>query len=141
MTELKLTIHIPELETLAKAIGALAGTPVKEPSSTPIIPAETPTLAPAMPPVTVSVAAPVSAPVAPPAAPIAPTAPVAPVSAPSYTIDQIAKAGAELIGQNKEKIPQLTGLLAQYGVPSIQALRPEQLGPFATALRGLGAAI
>lgn len=135
MTELKLTIHIPELETLAKAIGALAGTPVKEPSSTPIIPAETPTIAPAMPPVTVS------APVAPPVAPIAPTAPVAPVSAPSYTIDQIAKAGAELIGQNKEKIPQLTGLLAQYGVPSIQALRPEQLGPFATALRGLGAAI
>ena len=132
MTELKLTIHIPELETLAKAIGALAGTPVKEPSSTPIIPAETPTIAPAMPPVTVS------APVAPP---VAPAAPIAPVSAPSYTIDQIAKAGAELISQNKEKIPQLTGLLAQYGVPSIQALRPEQLGPFATALRGLGAAI
>lgn len=130
MTELKLTIHIPELETLAKAIDALAGTPAKE-----AVPAIQP---PAMPPVTASVAAPVSAPVAPPAAPIAPTAPV---SAPSYTIDQIAKAGAELIGLHPEKMPQLTGLLAQYGVPSIQALRPEQLGPFATALRGLGAAI
>ena len=140
MTELKLTIHIPELETLAKAIGALAGTPVKEAAPAPIS-TVTPTTAPVMPPVTVTATTPVSAPVTPPVAPIAPAAPVAPVSAPSYTIDQIAKAGAELIGQNKEKIPQLTGLLAQYGVPSIQALRPEQLGPFATALRGLGAAI
>ena len=130
LSDLTLTIHIPELETLAKAIDALAGTPAKE-----AVPAIQP---PAMPPVTASVAAPVSAPVAPPAAPIAPTAPV---SAPSYTIDQIAKAGAELIGLHPEKMPQLTGLLAQYGVPSIQALRPEQLGPFATALRGLGAAI
>ncbi len=141
MTELKLTIHIPELETLAKAIGALAGAPEKETTPAPGMPAGVPISAPAMPPVTAPAAAPVSAPVTPPVAPIAPAAPVAPISAPSYTIDQIAKAGAELIGQHPEKMPQLTGLLAQYGVPSIQALRPEQLGPFATALRGLGAAI
>lgn len=130
MTELKLTIHIPELETLAKAIDALAGAPAKE-----AVPAIQP---PAMPHVTTPTSAPVSAPIAPPVAPIAPTAPV---SAPSYTIDQIAKAGAELIGQHPDKMPQLTGLLAQYGIPSIQSLRPEQLGPFATALRGLGAAV
>ena len=130
MTELKLTIHIPELEALAKAIDALAGAPAKE-----AVPAIQP---PAMPHVTTPTSAPVSAPIAPPVAPIAPTAPV---SAPSYTIDQIAKAGAELIGQHPDKMPQLTGLLAQYGIPSIQSLRPEQLGPFATALRGLGAAV
>lgn len=87
MNELKLTIHIPELETLAKAIDALAGAPAKEATSTPRIQTEVPAAAPAMPPVTASVAAPVSAPVAPPATPIAPAAPVAPVSAPSYTID------------------------------------------------------
>lgn len=133
MTELNLTIHIPELDALAKAIDALAGTPAKE-----AVPAIQPT---AMPTIAAPAATPVSAPVTPPVAPTAPVAPVAPVSAPSYTIDQIAKAGAELISQHKEKIPQLTGLLAQYGVPSIQALRPEQLGPFATALRGLGAAV
>lgn len=134
MTELKLTIHIPELETLAKAIDALAGTPAKE--AVPTI--QPPATLPVTVPVTVPASVPVSAPVAPPAAPIAPTAPV---SAPSYTIDQIAKAGAELIRLHPEKMPQLTGLLAQYGVPSIQALRPEQLGPFATALRGLGATV
>lgn len=135
MTELNLTIHIPELDALAKALdglsAALAGRTVS---------AEKPSIqsSPATLPVTVPASVPVSAPVAPPAAPIAPTAPV---SAPSYTIDQIAKAGAELIGQHPGKMPQLTGLLAQYGVPSIQALRPEQLGPFATALRGLGATV
>lgn len=141
MTELKLTIRIPELETLAKAIGTLAGAPAKETTTAPGVPTEVPISAPAMPPITAPAAVPVSAPVTPPAAPVAPTAPVAPVSAPSYTIDQIAKAGAEFIGQNPEKRLQLTGLLAQYGVQSIQMLRPEQLGPFATALRGLGAEI
>lgn len=130
MTELKLTIHIPELETLAKAIDALAGTPAKE-----AVPAIQP---PTMPHVTTPTSVPVSAPIVPPAAP---TAPTAPVSAPSYTIDQIAKAGAELIGQHPDKMPQLIGLLDQYGVPSIQSLRPEQIGPFATALRGLGATV
>lgn len=141
MTELKLTIHIPELEALAKAIYALAGAPAKETLPTPGVPTEVPISTPAMPPATAPAAVPVSAPVTPPVAPIAPTAPVAPVAAPSYTVDQIARAGAEFIGQNPEKRLQLTGLLAQYGVQSIQMLRPEQLGPFATALRGLGAAI
>lgn len=134
MTELKLTIHIPELETLAKAIDALAGTPAKE--AVPAI--QPPATLPVTVPVTVPASVPVSAPIVPPAAP---TAPTAPVSAPSYTIDQIAKAGAELIGQHPDKMPQLIGLLDQYGVPSIQSLRPEQIGPFATALRGLGAAV
>lgn len=128
MTELKLTIHIPELETLAKAVAALTGTTAKETLPTPGVPTEVPIFTPAMPPATAPAAVPVSA-------------PVAPVSAPSYTIDQIAKAGAEFIRQNPEKRLQLTGLLAQYGVQSIQMLRPEQLGSFATALRGLGAAI
>lgn len=141
MTELKLTIHIPELETLAKAVAALTGTPAKETLPTPGIPTEVPISAPAMPPATAPAAVPVFAPVTPPVAPIAPTAPVAPVAAPSYTVDQIAKAGAEFIGQNPEKRLQLTGLLAQYGVQSIQMLQPEQLGSFATALRGLGVAI
>lgn len=77
------------------------------------------------------------APTAPPAMP-APSAPTAaPTTAPVYTVDQIAKAGAELAQAGK--MPQLMALLQQYGVQAVTQLRPEQYGEFATALRGLGA--
>jgi hypothetical protein len=36
---------------------------------------------------------------------------------------------------------ELSALLQQFGVPAITELKPEQLGPFAIALRGLGARI
>ena len=35
-------------------------------------------------------------------------------------------------------MPQLLALLAQYGVQAVTQLTPEQYGPFALALRGLG---
>lgn len=74
------------------------------------------------------------APVTPPPAPNT-AVPLA--SAPTYSTDQIAKAGAELAQAGK--MNDLLMLLQQYGVQAITELRPEQLGPFATALRGLGA--
>ena len=80
---------------------------------------------------------PTPAPVAPMVAPTA--APVAP--APTYTLQQIGAAGAALIQSNPAKRDELTALLQQYGVQSVAALKPEQLGAFATALRGLGANI
>lgn len=60
-----------------------------------------------------------------------------PTAAPAYSVDQIAKAGAELAQAGK--MPQLMGLLQQFGVQAVTQLPPEQYGPFAAALRGLGA--
>lgn len=74
-----------------------------------------------------------------PAEPEAPKAPVAP--APTYTLEQVSRAGAELISADSGKLPQLRELLQKYGVPAVYELKPEQLGSFATELRALGAQI
>jgi len=81
-------------------------------------------------------------PVTPPAAPVAPVLTAVPVAAaPAITLEQVAKAGADLISAAPAKMPELLALLKQYDVPAVNALKPEQVGPFATALRGLGAKI
>lgn len=77
-----------------------------------------------------------------PAAPVAPAPTAVPVAAaPAITLEQVAKAGADLISAAPAKMPELLALLKQYDVPAVNALKPEQVGPFATALRGLGAKI
>lgn len=67
------------------------------------------------------------------AAPITPT--------PQITLAQLSKAGADLLMANPGAMPQLMGLLQQFGVQDVAQLRPEQIGAFATELRGLGAKI
>lgn len=73
----------------------------------------------------------------------APTpAPTVPLSqGPTYTMAQIAKAGADLISQNPGLLPQVNALLAQYGVQAVTDIKPEHYGAFATALRGMGVKI
>ena len=67
-------------------------------------------------------------------------APAVPVTtAPTYTLDQISKAGASLVDAGK--MQQLLALLARYGVQAVTQLQPEQYGVFATELRTLGAQI
>ena len=61
--------------------------------------------------------------------------------APKYSIDDIARAGAELAQQGPDKIAALTGLLQQFGLQAVTQLRTEQMGPFVLALRGMGARI
>lgn len=61
--------------------------------------------------------------------------------APSFTLEQVSKAGADLITAQPARMQELMGLLAQFGVQTVNALRPDQLGAFATALRGMGAQI
>lgn len=68
-------------------------------------------------------------------------APAPLAQAPTYTLEQVSKAGADLITAQPAKMPELMALLGQYGVQTVNALRPEHLGPFATALRGMGAKI
>lgn len=66
-------------------------------------------------------------------------APAVPVTAPTYTLDQIAKAGANLVDAGK--MEQLLALLTKYGVQAVTQLTPDQYGAFATELRALGAQI
>lgn len=98
----------------------------------PVNPSPAPAPAPAPGPAPAPVAAPIN-----PTPPVAPTAPTAP--APSFTLEQVGKAGADLIAANPTKMQELLGLLGQFGVQAITELKSEQVGPFATALRGLGA--
>ena len=73
----------------------------------------------------------------------APTAPAAvPTSpAPAITGDMVAKAGADLIAANPAAMGPLNALLQKYGVSCAQELRPDQIGPFATEMRALGARV
>ena len=76
--------------------------------------------------------------------PVAPTgfpagAPLPTSPGPQYTADQIMQAGATLMDAGKAG--ELMNLLASFNVPAVTALKPEQLGAFATALRQLGAQI
>lgn len=159
MMEMKIKIDVPELvaavEKLAAAIdknalnitvpneGTLnfnmpAGNAPVAPTApaTPAVPTTPVAPAPTTPPVA---SAPAAVPTANPAAPTAPAAPSVPVTAPTYTLDQIAKAGASLVDAGK--MEQLLGLLTKYGVQAVTQLNPDQYGAFATELRALGAQI
>jgi hypothetical protein len=89
--------------------------------------------APAAPALGGNAAAPVTQP-PPPAAGLPPHAP-----APTYTLDQLAKAGAALASSGK--MEDALALLAKYGVQTVNQLAPEQYGAFATELRALGAQV
>ena len=82
--------------------------------------------------------APVAAPE--PVAPVPTAAPAAvPTAAPTYTLDALARAGAALAQAGK--MQEALALLAKYGVQTVNQLKPEQYGAFATELRALGAQI
>lgn len=140
MMEMKIKIDVPELvaavEKLAAAIDktALNITVPNEGTLNFNMPAPTP--AP------VAAPAPAPTPAAPPVTPMptaAAPAPAVPVTAPTYTLDQIAKAGANLVDAGK--MEQLLALLTKYGVQAVTQLTPDQYGAFATELRALGAQI
>jgi len=77
-----------------------------------------------------------------PAGPVVPmAAPVPLAAAPQYTMDQIARAGADLVTRDPSKANAAQQLLASFGIQSVTALPQERYGEFATALRGLGAQI
>ena len=126
-------------------------------SAAPAAVPQMPTAAPALPASAVAQnsqaaqTSPVAAPVAPAPAPApmptpapapapAPTpAPAVPSAAPTYTLDALARAGATLAQSGK--MQEALALLAKYGVQTVNQLRPEQYGAFATELRALGAQV
>lgn len=155
MMEMKIKIDVPELvaavEKLAAAIDktALNITVPNEGTLNFNMPAGNAPVASApvqTAPTPAPVAAPAPTPAPAPAAPLvtpmptaAAPAPAVPVTAPTYTLDQIAKAGANLVDAGK--MEQLLALLTKYGVQAVTQLTPDQYGAFATELRALGAQI
>lgn len=149
MFEGKLTIEVPglaaALEHLAAAIACREHTPPAAPVAALVTPPAAPMGDPAPYPApaaavpTSGTTAPINPTQTPGCVPGPGPAPVAPP--PSYTHDQVGKAGADLIAANPAKRQELMSLLQQFSVPAITALKPEQLGAFTTALRGLGAKI
>ncbi len=86
--------------------------------------------------------APTADPVSNPAASVsAPPITAAPTAAPTFTLAQVAKAGADFVAAHPEKMGELTAKLAAYGVQSVAQLGESQLGAFATELRAMGGAI
>lgn len=80
--------------------------------------------------------APVSEPITPP--PSAPTQ-EASSAAVSYALDDLARAGADLLDQGKQA--ELPALLVRFGITSLPDLPKERYGEFATAMREMGARI
>ena len=107
---------------------------VPQDTPAPVAPVATPVTHAPVPPVTMPPATVVPTQTVAPTNP-APTVPV--TTAPTYTLDQIAKAGASLVDAGK--MEQLLALLAKYGVQAVTQLQPDQYGVFATELRTLGA--
>lgn len=164
MMEMKITVEAPDLAAsilkLAEAIAsgpdpallipdeplpvsAYPATPAAAPVAAPVAPVSpapvTPTQTPA-PTATPPVAAPAPTAGQTSAAPGNTPAPTVPVTgAPTYTLDQISRAGASLVDAGK--MQQLLELLGRYGVQAVTQLKPEQYGAFATELRALGAQI
>lgn len=160
MMEMKITVEAPDLAAsilkLAEAVAsgpdpsiltpdeplpvasyptAPAPAPAAPVSPAPVTPTQTPAPAPAAP-----VAAPAPTAGQTSAAPGNTPAPTVPVTgAPTYTLDQISRAGASLVDAGK--MQQLLELLGRYGVQAVTQLQPEQYGAFATELRALGAQI
>lgn len=135
--DINVTVKCPDLVLAATAIAKVlqhlndtvkpAAAPIPETVQAPV----NPTPAPA-------VVQPVGAIPAPsaPAPTVVPTTP-----APAITGDMVAKAGADLLRDDPKAYPALMSLLQKYGVGCAQELRPDQIGPFATEMRALGAKI
>ena len=135
---LNVTVSCPDLVAAAKLLKGAApeANPAAPVTAAPI---QQPLVAPA--PVPTQQAPQLQPPVTAPA-PAAPAAPAVPLAqAPTFTQADIAKAGADLFTSRPDLQPQVLALLAQYGCQSVMDLKPEQFGPFATALRGMGAKI
>lgn len=143
MIEMRLDINITGLEGLAASIQALANSLsgniiTEEPQSSadlkqaaatqPVIP-PTDTALPAQTP-----AAPVSTPVA-----LTQQQPVA-TSAPSYTLNDLARAAAPLMDSGVGQIA-LWQLLASFGVVALPELPQERYAKFAATLREMGVQI
>ncbi len=140
MFEIKLTVEATELvnalNNLANSMGG---------ANAHISQTQTPVQS-AVPPAACANIVPLQAYTSPPSIPVANPqqasfpSPGVPLSQPpKYTTEQIMAAGAALVDAGKAQ--ELMNLLSSFGVQAVTALKQEQLGAFATALREMGAKI
>lgn len=151
MNEFKINVEIMGIKELTDAVRALTGIPGGQAALAPTPEASqaaypTPTQAPA-PAIPQNY---VQMPVQPAPAPAGmgmqqPAVPVAPVPVPTtamaqtYTIEQLQVAAAGLSSMGK--MPQVMGILQQFGIQAMTELPQERYGEFAIALREAGAQI
>ena len=126
--DIHIQINCPDLVSAAGILAEAWGRKTPQAPRTAPVPPQPPAQAPA---------APIAQTTTAPAPAAAPT--TAPVAGPTYTVQDLAVAGANLIRENPSAPPQLMGLLGQFGVQAVTDLKPEQLGPFANAMRQMGA--
>jgi len=117
-----------------------AETPAPYTAPTPApVPVSIPTAQPA-PVVATAPAVPVqSNSVSPGATTVSPLNPIPTAPAPTYTLEQLSRAGAALASAGK--MEEARALLARFGVKSVYELPTEHYGAFATELRLLGATV
>jgi len=112
MMQFEITVHCPELETLAHALHGFKGqteeTLLEPVPGKQIVPEPARTVAPA------------------------PTA----AAAPTYDKETLVRAAAELMDDGKQQ--DLLQLLARFNVPSMMALDPSQFAEFGAALKEIG---
>lgn len=139
MFEIKVTVACPDVLKAVDRIAELIRNDAAcaEPAPTPVQPM-TAAPAPVPAPVAASAPVPVAATTMPSVAPVA-AAPVA--AAPSYTMAEVAKAGADLMSGNPALQPALVDLIHRYGAQTVQDIPQDKLGAFATELRQMGAKI
>lgn len=143
---IEITIKTPELADAILALAAIfkhRQTPPTSNATAPAAASPVPTVPQAVSsPAQVNPPAPQATVPAPAQSPVTfapPPPPSAASAAPAYTLEQISMAGAGLADAGKTA--DLINLLAQFGTNTVKGLKPEQYGAFATALRGMGAAI
>lgn len=144
MLEIKITVSCPDLVLAATALAKCLrpNNAVDAPASTvaQMVSVEQPSpITPAAPNAPGAPAVPVAPPLPTTPAPAAPPVPLAP--APQYSLDQIARAGADLVTREPAKAAAAQQLLASFGVQTVSEVPKERFGEFVTALRGLGASI
>ena len=140
MLEVNVTINCPDLLKAATLwANALGGIEIKEPAAPVVVAPTVPVNNAATNPISgqsLIHSTPMNCPSNTPPVTNVPLA-----QAPTFTLEQISKAGADLVTVQPAKMQELMGLMAQFGVQTVNALKPDQLGAFATALRGMGAQI
>ncbi len=139
MFEIHITVSCPDLlaaaNTIAGCFAAKTGAALSSATNAPAPSSTAPVAQVAPQPAPLPVATSI-VPTAPPANPAVPLATV-----PTFTLEQVSRAGADLVTAEPGKMQALMALLGQFGVQTLDKLRPDQMGAFATALRGLGAKI
>lgn len=139
MFEIKVTVDIPALDRLIPILekyhegrarlGITDSFADGEPTVAPYTAPDMPLPTPVTPPVSIGDPGPA----------VTTTTTTAPTSAPAYTLQQVATAGAELLTSNPNLLPQLQTLLQSYGATSVQDIAADKLGTFAAQLRAMGA--